>query len=209
MRAVLASLSRRIVATNQSLVRLYSAANPRSKRYDAFDAHLDKDALTEARDWFKSFNPSTLPGGVTTYARSSGPGGQHVNKYEPTCNPPEPPRPNSSLIPEQKPRPRASIMSRISWPPSPKTYIMAYVHPDTTLSAMILSPFRRRVTDRGPPTPMKTIINWWKRSSVSIKQQRQQRQVPQKSANMRRCNTSPDVLGIRDVLTRSQRKEFP
>ncbi|KAJ4271681.1 hypothetical protein NW762_000386 [Fusarium torreyae] len=55
---------------------------PRFKRYQAFDAELDQDALAEARTWFKSFNSSQLPKGNTTYARSSGPGGQHVNKTE-------------------------------------------------------------------------------------------------------------------------------
>lgn len=54
---------------------------PRFKRYQAFDAEFDKDALAEARSWFQSFTPTQLPKGNTTYARSSGPGGQHVNKY--------------------------------------------------------------------------------------------------------------------------------
>lgn len=52
----------------------------RFKRYEAFDAQLDQDALAEARDWYQTFEPSQLPKGNTTYARSSGPGGQHVNK---------------------------------------------------------------------------------------------------------------------------------
>lgn len=52
----------------------------RSKRYEAFDANLDKDALDEARKWHSSFDPARLPAGSTTFARSSGPGGQHVNK---------------------------------------------------------------------------------------------------------------------------------
>ncbi|KAJ6790402.1 hypothetical protein PWT90_10463 [Aphanocladium album] len=54
----------------------------RHKRYSAFDAELDKDALAAARKWHASFDPSQLPAGNTTYARSSGPGGQHVNKTE-------------------------------------------------------------------------------------------------------------------------------
>ncbi|EGX96656.1 peptidyl-tRNA hydrolase domain protein [Cordyceps militaris CM01] len=52
----------------------------RYKRYSAFDADLDKDALAVARRWHAAFDPSQLPSGTTTYARSSGPGGQHVNK---------------------------------------------------------------------------------------------------------------------------------
>ncbi|KAH6900189.1 hypothetical protein B0T10DRAFT_554725 [Thelonectria olida] len=54
----------------------------RFKRYQAFDAELDHDALAEARSWYRSFSPEQLPKGNTTYARSSGPGGQHVNKTE-------------------------------------------------------------------------------------------------------------------------------
>ncbi|KAF4987195.1 hypothetical protein FDECE_15551 [Fusarium decemcellulare] len=54
----------------------------RFKRYQAFDAGLDRDALAEARSWFESFDSEQLPKGNTTYARSSGPGGQHVNKTE-------------------------------------------------------------------------------------------------------------------------------
>lgn len=59
---------------------------PRFKRYQAFDADLDKDALNEARSWYESFDASQLPKGNTTFARSSGPGGQHVNKYVRSCN---------------------------------------------------------------------------------------------------------------------------
>ncbi|KAH6605980.1 hypothetical protein Trco_005133 [Trichoderma cornu-damae] len=54
----------------------------RCKRYEAYDARLDQDALAEARLWYNSFDASQLPKGSTTYARSSGPGGQHVNKTE-------------------------------------------------------------------------------------------------------------------------------
>lgn len=52
----------------------------RFKRYEAYDAQFDNDALEEARQWFRSFDAGLLPKGSTTYARSSGPGGQHVNK---------------------------------------------------------------------------------------------------------------------------------
>ena len=52
----------------------------RLKRYEAFDAQFDQDELAEARKWYQSFKSSRLPRGSTTYARSSGPGGQHVNK---------------------------------------------------------------------------------------------------------------------------------
>lgn len=63
--------------------RLTPLVTARHKRYEAFDAGLDQDALAEARKWYESLDTSQFPRGNTTYARSSGPGGQHVNKYTP------------------------------------------------------------------------------------------------------------------------------
>ncbi|PFH57520.1 hypothetical protein XA68_14906 [Ophiocordyceps unilateralis] len=54
----------------------------RHKRYEAYDAQFDPDDLAEARAWYQQFDASQLPRGSTTYARSSGPGGQNVNKTE-------------------------------------------------------------------------------------------------------------------------------
>lgn len=52
----------------------------RFRRREAFGAELDQDAVAEAREWHQQFDATQLPQGNTTYARSSGPGGQHVNK---------------------------------------------------------------------------------------------------------------------------------
>lgn len=76
----------RTAARGQAHHGAFAAASPlplvttRGKRYEAFDAHLDKEALNEARAWFAGLNASQLPKGSTTFARSSGAGGQHVNK---------------------------------------------------------------------------------------------------------------------------------
>ncbi|KAK2038684.1 peptidyl-tRNA hydrolase domain-containing protein [Colletotrichum somersetense] len=51
-------------------------------RYQAFESDFDPEELERARSWHKTFDGSQLPKGQTTYARSSGPGGQHVNKTE-------------------------------------------------------------------------------------------------------------------------------
>lgn len=61
-------------------------AIPRSRwfAHRAFDATLDPEQLAEARKWHQSFQLSSLPEGNTSYSRSSGPGGQHVNKSVPT-----------------------------------------------------------------------------------------------------------------------------
>ncbi|KAG8409756.1 hypothetical protein J3458_018838 [Metarhizium acridum] len=76
-------LSRRAVVITRPLQRtLQPLLLQRPKRYGAFDANLDQESLAEARTWFQSFDASQLPKGSTTYARSSGPGGQHVNKTE-------------------------------------------------------------------------------------------------------------------------------
>ncbi len=84
MHRMIASLSRAANAPITPASTLPAAASRigsvRYKRYSAFEADLDKDALTVARKWHASFEPSQLPTGSTTYARSSGPGGQHVNK---------------------------------------------------------------------------------------------------------------------------------
>lgn len=52
----------------------------RSARNQAFDATFDPDDLAEARKWHSSFDENELPKGQTSYSRSGGPGGQHVNK---------------------------------------------------------------------------------------------------------------------------------
>ncbi|KAL2023715.1 hypothetical protein VTK56DRAFT_1429 [Thermocarpiscus australiensis] len=58
------------------------ALSQRSARHQAFDASLDREELAEARKWHQSFQVSSLPQGNTSFSRSSGPGGQHVNKTE-------------------------------------------------------------------------------------------------------------------------------
>ncbi|KAI1385926.1 uncharacterized protein F4822DRAFT_414478 [Hypoxylon trugodes] len=54
----------------------------RSMQHQPYDASFDQEELAEAREWHTSFNRSQLPKGYTNYSRSSGPGGQHVNKTE-------------------------------------------------------------------------------------------------------------------------------
>ncbi|KAI1370826.1 hypothetical protein F4677DRAFT_451008 [Hypoxylon crocopeplum] len=54
----------------------------RAIQHEAYDAAFDQDDLAEARKWHTSFNENSLPKGQTSYSRSSGPGGQHVNKTE-------------------------------------------------------------------------------------------------------------------------------
>ncbi|KAI1455100.1 hypothetical protein F4805DRAFT_460034 [Annulohypoxylon moriforme] len=54
----------------------------RTAHHKAHDEFFDEDDLAEARKWHASFNQDSLPKGHTTYSRSSGPGGQHVNKTE-------------------------------------------------------------------------------------------------------------------------------
>ncbi|KAJ4414794.1 hypothetical protein N0V82_007709 [Gnomoniopsis sp. IMI 355080] len=54
----------------------------RFARTEAFESSLDPADLSEARKWRQSVSEDSLPRGTTTFARSSGPGGQHVNKTE-------------------------------------------------------------------------------------------------------------------------------
>ncbi|KAF3763664.1 hypothetical protein M406DRAFT_341122 [Cryphonectria parasitica EP155] len=64
-----------------SLMRLPSLIY-RLARFQAFEASFDPADLAEARKWRQSVSEASLPRGTTTFARSSGPGGQHVNKTE-------------------------------------------------------------------------------------------------------------------------------
>ncbi len=52
-----------------------------SVQHQAFDVSFDQEQLVEARKWHQSFNMGSLPQGNTSFSRSSGPGGQHVNKF--------------------------------------------------------------------------------------------------------------------------------
>ncbi|KAK4192200.1 hypothetical protein QBC35DRAFT_243259 [Podospora australis] len=61
---------------------LLSASFPRFARHQAYDAAFDEEELSEARKWRHSFRLESLPEGNTSFSRSSGPGGQHVNKTE-------------------------------------------------------------------------------------------------------------------------------
>ncbi|KAI1469145.1 uncharacterized protein F4812DRAFT_422168 [Daldinia caldariorum] len=54
----------------------------RTIQHQPYDAAFDQAELAEARKWYSSFTESSLPKGQTTFSRSSGPGGQHVNKTE-------------------------------------------------------------------------------------------------------------------------------
>ncbi|KAL5596744.1 hypothetical protein BROUX41_006565 [Berkeleyomyces rouxiae] len=54
----------------------------RFTRYKAFGDGFDAADLQEAREWAKKMTLEMLPKGNTVFARSSGPGGQHVNKTE-------------------------------------------------------------------------------------------------------------------------------
>ena len=55
-------------------------ARARCFQNKAYDAQFDQEELAEARKWRATFKEESLPKGQTTYSRSSGPGGQHVNK---------------------------------------------------------------------------------------------------------------------------------
>ncbi|KKA30990.1 hypothetical protein TD95_002944 [Thielaviopsis punctulata] len=62
--------------------RPFSLLQARLARYEAFAANIDPADLAEAREWAKKFGADSIPKGNTVFSRSSGPGGQHVNKTE-------------------------------------------------------------------------------------------------------------------------------
>ncbi|TLD06687.1 uncharacterized protein PgNI_08342 [Pyricularia grisea] len=74
----------RLQALTRTVLKLTHPTRPlvlkRPFRRGANNVELDPIALNEARDWKKSATVNILPLGQTVYSRSSGPGGQHVNK---------------------------------------------------------------------------------------------------------------------------------
>lgn len=106
----------------------------RSARTAAFESSLDPADLSEARNWRQSLNEDSLPKGTTTFARSGGPGGQHVNK---SVHHPDRPfahvdlRLTATNI-EQRPRPLLLGPFPSSFGSRPSLYILFSVHPTTT-----------------------------------------------------------------------------
>ena len=73
----------------RNLERLSTATRPALKglrflslRADKLDGSLEEEQRA-ARAWLASFNMSTIPNNLyeVSFSKSSGPGGQHVNKY--------------------------------------------------------------------------------------------------------------------------------
>lgn len=60
----------------------------------ARDANVDENELDAARKWLAKFDADTIPRNIcdVSFSRSSGPGGQNVNKYEMQMTPSLPPR---------------------------------------------------------------------------------------------------------------------
>lgn len=64
--------------------RRFTTTIPRQAddRYSAFDSGFEAEDLQAARQWRQKLAQDALPKGNTAFSRSSGPGGQHVNKTE-------------------------------------------------------------------------------------------------------------------------------
>jgi peptidyl-tRNA hydrolase ICT1 len=80
----------------------------RALNYRPYEAAFDQDELAEARGWHQSFELSSLPRGATTFARSSGPVVQHVNKSVARFF-----RLSASIIDEN---PRTETKATTTWP---------------------------------------------------------------------------------------------
>lgn len=58
--------------------------NSRTLASRASQNNVAEDELSEARRWLANFDPDTIPKNIVdvSFSRSSGPGGQNVNKYK-------------------------------------------------------------------------------------------------------------------------------
>lgn len=83
--ALVRSPTRRSVVPWTSYGRLNASnlAGGLSGRPELAAVAVDESSLEEARQWLTSFTVDSIPrnGCNITYSRSSGPGGQNVNKY--------------------------------------------------------------------------------------------------------------------------------
>lgn len=63
--------------------QLRSQALSRSFASDKHTSNVDEDELNAARRWLAKFDAETIPRNIceVSFSRSSGPGGQNVNKY--------------------------------------------------------------------------------------------------------------------------------
>lgn len=147
--------------------RLALAFFQRSVRHQAFDARFDHDELAEARKWHQSFSISSLPEGNTTFSRSSGPGGQHVNKF--VMRRLQTARLLSVLTrPEQKQRQQPRGPFHSCYPRCRSCCMPASGHPSITPSETTASPSRRRLSAAAVRTPTRTARNSVKNSKPCI-----------------------------------------
>lgn len=139
---------------------------PRFKRYQAFGADLDQDALAEARAWSRSESElSRLPKGNTTYARSSGPGGQHVNKCATSKSSPRR-IPSCSQTQGPKRRPQRRIRLESCSRHFPSCCTVASESRNTTQQRATPLPFTLRIPGQEMQMPRKMGENWRRRYSA-------------------------------------------
>lgn len=75
---VLEYLMLRLARPPASVSRLWTTRHFAS----TLESEADKEKIAAARDWLQRFNAETIPRNIgdVTFSRSSGPGGQNVNK---------------------------------------------------------------------------------------------------------------------------------
>lgn len=161
----------------------------RSVRHQAFDANLDQDQLAEARKWHQSFQLANIPAGNTIFSRSSGPGGQHVNKFvflKPSFG--------AHLLLQclltsqgRKPKPQPHGPSRSCSACSPSICTPACARQSTMCSATMPSASRPKPTEAGPPTQTTTDRSCLMRLKSCTEGPSPIRQTPKRLVSMRHC----------------------
>ncbi len=144
----------------------------RSMSYQPHDTAFDPGELAEARRWRETFQRGTLPKEVTTFSRSSGPGGQNVNKsacLRTSCGVGLPglTRRVSGRSRKQQPHGLMSERSRVvpKLLHSGSASFKVLFHTERSVSAC-----RLRHNAVGQPIPTKTTINFSRRFRGSRKE---------------------------------------
>ena len=154
-----------------------------SNRYKAFDADFDQESLVEARTWYESFHESLLPKGNTTYSRSSGPGGQHVNKYGCIILSGFQHWQRKGLKLRQPRHIQCSNCTQCY----PNYYILMSANPSTIHQQMIPWLFKLKIPGHGMQMRKTTEGSWRRSSYVSTKRQCLPKQAQRRRRNTKRC----------------------
>lgn len=165
----------------------------RSVRHQAFDASFDQEQLAEARKWHQSFQPNSLPEGNTSFSRSSGPGGQHVNKFVPWFSQPASLQLGLTVSGrKQKQQQHGRLPNCSTFCPSCCTRVCG--SQSTTPNGMTASQYKHKPREAAAPIQTRTARNCLTSWTSSTARQCPANPGQKRPRNTRHCKLAPSLL---------------